>query len=188
MSSNFLSPVTQHHPCNHTCDVCFSARCLSNTSKLTWHHLHSPWLQWKWLYNMWWQLSVCELWMWEWLSELPAPTRTGLCLRPVYLAVFPNWLKKSVQKKYCHDRQESWTLHHICETQLGFLVEYLVGWITPSAIWYPWVPEARKVLPCLKAWYVSMYVCGSSEKHMFFQQCSPKAWCLWKAEAGIMLL
>lgn len=41
-SSNFLSPLTQHCPCNHTSNVYFSARCLSNTSRLTWQRLYSP--------------------------------------------------------------------------------------------------------------------------------------------------
>lgn len=42
VSSNFLSPITQHRPCNHTSNIYFSARCLSNTSRLTQQRLYSP--------------------------------------------------------------------------------------------------------------------------------------------------
>lgn len=35
-------------------------------------------------------------------------------------------VKKIVQGKHCHDRQESCMLYHICWAQLGCVVEYLM--------------------------------------------------------------
>lgn len=91
ISSNFLSPITQHHPCNHTSDVhqckvpiklqqantvetLFSHGCSGNDYTTCGD-----------------RLSVYELRERAWLSELPALARAGRCLRPIYLAFFPNW-------------------------------------------------------------------------------------------------
>lgn len=49
-------------------------------------------------------------------------------LEAYFFSTFPRWAeKKAVQKKYCCDRQESCTLYQMCQAQLGFLVEYLMG-------------------------------------------------------------
>lgn len=82
---------------------------------------------------------------------------TSLCmswslLEAYFVSIFTKLtVKKAVQKKYCQDKQESCILYLMCKVQLGFLVKYLVRWVTLSTTWYPWVPEAENVFPSLKA-------------------------------------
>lgn len=42
------------------------------------------------------RLSVCE---WAWLPELPALMWAGLCLRPISLALFPDWKQRKQSKR-----------------------------------------------------------------------------------------
>lgn len=194
-SSNFLSPPTQHCPCNHTSDVYFSARCLSNTSRLTWQKLYSPMAA----VGMTAQhvetgFVVYELRERAWLSELPALAWAGLFLRPIYLAFFPNgqWRKQSIRNTAVTGRNLA---HFIICTGLS-------GWVS-CGLSHPisnYVPLGAWSQECvsLSESTIYIYLCISEGvkarallawgRRTLFQQCSPKAWCLRKAEESIMLL
>lgn len=92
-------------------------------------------LQWKWMNNM--QRQAFCVWVARasMVIRAASPRMSWTLLEAHLLHIFTKLsVKKTVQEKYWHDRQESCTLYHICWAQLGCVVEYLVDWVTLSAI------------------------------------------------------
>lgn len=60
--------------------------------------------------------------------RVASPCMSWTLLEALLLTIFSQLaVKKTVRKKYCHNRLESCTLDDMCWAQLGFLVENCLG-------------------------------------------------------------
>lgn len=99
ISSNFLSPITQHFPCNHTSVILQCKVPIKHQQANTAETLFSHGCSGNDCTTCRDRLSVYELWEQARLSELPALAWAGLRLRPIYLAFFPNWQWRKQSKR-----------------------------------------------------------------------------------------